>query len=119
MIIYLNSNQPQHTYDDKLSKIKFTTELFEFDKLITVTEKNHMVLRDILRLYSNQHTQFITYSFKEFDKLSPTQISELIIYMVDKLKMKFYSYEDDIYFNKDNLLSIYPKIFEYYRNQKL
>ena len=115
IIIYMNLHQNIDTYNDKLEKIIYHTNSYNFGKITVITEKNQTVIRDILNMYKPY--QFITYSLKEFDKFTPTQICELILYMIDKLDITFTTIEDNLYFNKENILTIYPKIFEYYKRK--
>lgn len=114
IVIYLNPNQPKDTYDKKLKEIIDTTEVYHFGELTVITERNPTIIMDILRYYKPY--QFITYSLNEFDS-SPTMISELIISMVDKLDITFNTIEDNLYFDKDNFLEIYPKVFENYKRE--
>lgn len=111
----MNSHQNISTYNDKLEKIIYYTDSYHFGNITVVTEKNQTVIRDILSMYKPY--QFITYSLKEFDKLTPTQICELILYMVDKLDITFSTIDDNLYFDKENILTIYPKIFEIFKNK--
>lgn len=111
----MNSHQTISTYNDKLEKIIYHTDSYNFDNVTVITEKNQTVIRDILRMYKPY--QFITYSLKEFDKFTPTQICELILYMVDKLDIVFTTIDDNLYFDKENILTIYPMVFEIFKNK--
>jgi len=115
IMIHMDSNQNVGTYSEKLEKMIDHTEAYNFGEVLVITEKDPRIIRDMITLY--EPYQFIIYSLKEFQKLSPTMISELILYMVDKLDITFTVYEDDLYFDKENILTIYPKIFEYYKRE--
>ena len=89
----------------------------EMDRDIKIiTEKNPTTLREIIMFY--KPTLFIVESLKVFSHLSPTVISELIIFLI-KNNIPFQSDDDFIYFNEDNILNVYPKVFETFRNYKL
>jgi len=111
----MNSHQNIDTYNDKLEKIIYHSDSYNFSEVTVITEKNQTVIRDILSMYKPY--QFITYSLKEFNKFTPTQICELILYMVDKLDITFTTIEENLYFDKNNFLTIYPTVFEILRNK--
>ena len=82
----------------------------EMDRDIKIlTERNPTTLREIIIFY--KPTLFIVKSLKVFSHLSPTVISELIIFLL-KNKIPFQSDEEFIYFDEDNILTVYPKVFE-------
>ncbi|MEA3331640.1 MAG: hypothetical protein U9Q29_08115 [Campylobacterota bacterium] len=59
----------------------------------------------------------MVHSVHEFDS-SPTMVSELILYMVNKLDITFTSIDDNLYFDQNNILDIYPKVFEQFKEPK-
>ena len=82
----------------------------EMDRDIKIlTERNPTTLREIIIFY--KPTLFIVKSLKVFSHLSPTVISELIIFLL-KNKIPFQSDEEFIYFDEDNILNVYSKVFE-------
>lgn len=114
IIVYLNPNQTKKQYDKKLNEILFRIEAYHIGDVTVVSDKSLQVVRDILRLYKPY--QFIVYSVHEFDS-SPTMVSELILNMVNKLDITFTSIDDELFFNQDNILEIYPKVFEQFKNK--
>lgn len=114
IIIYINPNQSQKKYNDKLNKIVHSIEAYTFGDTIVLTDKNLQVVRDIVTLYKPY--QFIVYSVHEFDS-SPTMVSELILHMVGKLDIAFTSLSEKLYFYPSNILEIYPKVFEQFKNK--
>lgn len=114
IVIYLDSHQPTKDYNDKLKQIEFMFEAYHFGDTQIITERNPTVIIDILRFYKPY--QFITYSLNEFDS-TPTMISELILTMVDKLDITFNTIKENIHLDKNNFLSIYPTIFEFFRDK--
>lgn len=115
IVIYLNSNQQKSIYNDKLEQMIYHTDSYNFSEVTVVTEKIPTVIRDILQVYKPY--QFIVYSLDEFENLSPTMISELILYMVDKLDITFLTMEKNLCFNQSNILEIYPKVFKHFKHR--
>jgi hypothetical protein len=114
IIIYLNPNQPQNQYNNKLDKIYSIIDLYHFGDIKIITERDPTIIIDLLRLYKPY--QFLTYSLNEFDS-TPTMISELIINMITKLDIFFSTIEDKLYFHNDNILSIYKIVFDNYKKR--
>jgi len=115
IIIYLNPNQSQKKYNEKLNEMLSIIEFYHFGDITVVTDKSLNVIRDILSFYKPY--QFTIHSVHEFDS-SPTMVSELILYMVNKLDITFTSINDKLYFDQDNILEIYPKVFEQFKTPK-
>ena len=115
IIIYLNPNQSKKQYDEKLNEMLYLIEAYHFGDVTVVTDKSLHVIRDIVSLYKPY--QFSVHSVHEFDS-SPTMVSELILYMVNKLDITFTSIDDKLYFDQDNILEIYPKVFEQFKKPK-
>ena len=65
IVIYINSNQPKDRYYDKLEKMIYHTDSYNFSEVTVITEKNPTVIRDILQVYKPY--QFIIYSLDEFE----------------------------------------------------
>ena len=115
IIIYLNPNQSKKEYDEKLHKMLDRIEAYHFGDVTIITDKNLHVVRDMLQFYKPY--QFLVHSVHEFDS-SPTMVSELILYMVTKLDITFTSIDDELYFDQDNILDIYPQVFEQFKTPK-
>ena len=115
IIIYLNPNQSQEKYNEKLNEMLSIIEFYHFGDITVVTDKSLHVIRDIVGFYKPY--QFTIHSVHEFDS-SPTMVSELILYMVNKLDITFTSINDKLYFDQDNILEIYPKVFEQFKTPK-
>ncbi|MCX6076452.1 MAG: hypothetical protein NTW78_06135 [Campylobacterales bacterium] len=115
ILSYMDSDRNTIRYqrwESYLSEI-FGIFFCEMDRDIKIiTEKNPTTLRDIITLY--KPTLFIVDSLKVFSHLSPTVISELILFLI-KNKIPFQSDEESIYFNENNILSVYPTVFEIFR----
>lgn len=114
IIVYLNPNQPKKQYDKKFNEIMYKIEAYHFGDVTVVTDKSLQVVRDVLHLYKPY--QFLVHSVHEFDS-SPTMVSELILHMVNKLDITFTSIDDELFFNQDNILEIYPKVFKQFKNK--
>ena len=115
IIIYLNPNQSKKQYDEKLNEMLHLIEAYHFGDVTIVTDKSLHIIRDIVSFYKPY--QFSVHSVYEFDS-SPTMVSELILYMVNKLDITFTSIDDKLYFDQDNILEIYPKVFEQFKKSK-
>ena len=115
IIIYLNPNQSKKEYDEKLHKMLDRIEAYHFGDVTIITDKNLHVVRDMLQFYKPY--QFLVHSVHEFDS-SPTIVSELILYMVTKLDITLTSTDDELYFDQDNILDIYPQVFEQFKTPK-
>lgn len=111
MIIYVNEVPYSRKYNDKEAQLKSLVEWYYFGEIHTITERNPRIIIDLIKHYNAM--QFITYSIEEFD-VSPTMICELILSMI-KLDCIFTSYRESFYFDKNNALEVYPKIFEIFR----
>ncbi len=111
MIIYLNEVPYSRKYNDKEAQLKSLVEWYYFGEIHTITERNPSVIIDLIKHYDAM--QFVMYSVEEFD-CSPTMICELILSMI-KLDCIFTSHKESLYF--DNILEVYPKIFEIFRKK--
>ena len=113
--IYINLNQPQKQYNDKLNEILDSIQIYHFGDTVVLTDKSLQVVRDMVTFYKPY--QFIVYSVHEFDS-SPTMVSELILHMVGKLGITFTSLSEKLYFYSSDILEIYPKVFEQFQQPK-
>jgi hypothetical protein len=80
-----------------------------------LTEKNPATLREMIIFY--KPTLFIVKSLKVFSHLSPTMISELIMFLL-KNGIVFQADEELIYFDDDkDILRVYPIVFNIFKNK--
>ena len=116
IISYINTEINSVEYQQRVDSFSDICEMFftEIDKDIKIiTERNPTIIRDII-IY-NKPTFFFTDSIQDFP-CSPTQISELIIFILNH-NCIFESKDESISFDKNNILDVYPKVFEIFRNK--
>lgn len=113
MIIYVNEVPYGRKYNDKEAQLKSLVEWYYFGEIHTITERNPRIIIDLIKHYDAM--QFVTYSIEEFD-VSPTMICELIFSMI-KLDCIFTSHKESLYFDKDNILEVYPEVFKIFRKK--
>jgi hypothetical protein len=78
-----------------------------------ITETNQKILRDII----NHHKPILFYMDSLIDSnLSPTVLSELIIFIL-KQNCIFQSEKDNIYWESSDIDTVYPNIFELFRQK--
>ena len=112
-------NPPNISDTDKQKKIDYLLDKYmmffvDVDDIIISTETNQKLLRLIIK--ESDIVLFWMDSLKDIS-LSPTEISELIIYCL-KYEIDFHSQSDDLYFTPMDIDTVYPTIFEYYRKKK-
>ena len=114
IISYINNNIDSIEYQQRVNSFSKICSIFftEIDKDIKiVTERNPIVLRDLITYY--KPSVLMIDSIKDFP-FSPTLISELIIFILNN-NCRFKSKRESIDYNKDNILDVYEKIFSYYK----
>ena len=111
---------PNQIEEDKLSSIKsllndryqmFFTEVG--DGIEIITETNQKILRDTI--INHKPILFYMDSLKD-STLSPTILSELIIFIL-KQNCIFQSEKDNIYWESSDIDTVYPNIFELFRQK--
>lgn len=113
MMLYLNQSPQSPSFRDnqiELSKFWF---MFHFGDTITITERIHTNIIDLVELH--QPIGFVINSITEFE-FSPTQISELILKIIDK-GVTFHSLKDGIHFvTNEDKIDVYPKVFDVFKS---
>jgi hypothetical protein len=108
-------NKDSDEIDKRIKTITHRLSLFfvESDDVIVSTEKNQKLLRTLIL----HHKPYLVYiqSFDELE-LSPTMISELIIFVL-KQNCYFQSELESILFKPKDIDKVYPIIFEHYKSQ--
>ena len=112
-------NPPNISDTDKQKRIDYLLDKYmmffiEVDDIIISTETNQKLLRLIIK-----ESDIILFWMDSLNDISltPTEISELIIYCISN-GIDFHSQSDDLYFTSTNIDTVYPTIFEYYRKKK-
>lgn len=114
IISYIDADIDSIEYQQRVKSFSDACEIFfaEIDKDIQiVTERNPIVLRGIINYY--KPTYFLIDSLKDFP-FSPTQIAELIIFIIST-DCIFKSKEESIHYDKNHIVDVYPKVFSYYK----
>lgn len=113
ILIYSPYSLEQEKIDNIIEMLTKRLSVFfvESDYFIYSTETNQKLLRELI-LNNNIKLVYVD-SIKELG-LSPTVISELIIFLL-KNNIDFKSEIDNIYFSKDKIDTIYPTIFEIFK----
>jgi len=117
IICYINADLDSLEYKQREESLQvlFGIFLMEIDiDIVIITERNPTVIRGILTHY--QAEIFMINSIKDFP-FSPTQISELILFML-KNGCVFQTNEESICFKKENIKDVYPRVFQYFRLMK-
>lgn len=107
----LNENQIHNQME--LFKDKLSMFFVDDNSFIYSSETNQKLLREII--INHKVFLFYTHSIKQMG-FTPTQISELIIFLL-KNGCEFQSELENLYFKKSDLDTIYPKIFEIFRDK--
>ena len=109
-------NPPNLSDIDKQKRIDFLIDkymMFFIDEsdVITSTETNQKLLRLILR---KSHIKLFWINSLEDIPFSPTEISELILFCINN-DIDFQSQIDGLYFTNGDIESVYPQIFERFK----
>jgi len=118
ILSYLNADTNSLQYQKRVDSFSDICDIFfvEIERDIKIiTERNPTVLRDIISLYKPKY--FLVNSIRDFP-FSPTQISEVIMFIL-RQDCLFESEEESISWDKDNIESVYPKVFELLKPTKL
>lgn len=114
ILSYIDADINSVEYQQRVDSFSCICEIF-FTEIGTdiqiVTERNIIVLRGIINYY--KPTYFQVDSIQDFP-FSPTQISELIIFIISN-DCIFKSKEESIHYDKNNIVDVYPKVFSYYK----
>lgn len=111
MIFYINSNPSSEEYKYKETQLRNWVDWYHFGEIKILTERSSSVLVELIQIYKPY--QFLTYSIKEFD-MSPTMICQIIFQIISE-DCVFTSLNEKLYFDKNNVLEVYPKVFEIFR----
>ena len=117
IISYIDADIDSTEYQKRVDSFSDICEMFftEVDKDIKIiTERNPIIIRDLITLY--KPTYFLIDSLKDFPFSTPTQISELIIFILNH-NCIFESKGESISYDKNNIVDVYPKIFSYYKRE--
>jgi len=118
IISYINADLDSPLYKQRIESLSHICNIFfaEIDNdFKVITERNSIVLRDLIIYY--KPTTFMIDSLKGFP-FSPTQIAELIIFMLNH-NCKFQSKVESISFEKKHIIDVYPKVFELLKPTKV
>jgi len=116
IISYIDTDLDSPQYQQRIESLSHLCDIFftELDKdFKIITERNPIVLRDLIIYY--KPTTFMIDSLSDFP-FSPTQVSELIIFILNH-NCKFQSKRESIFFDKNYITEVYPKIFQYYKRK--
>jgi hypothetical protein len=115
IISYIDTDINSRKYQQRINSLNRICDIFfvELDKdFKIITERNHIIIRDLVVYY--KPSLFMIDSIKDFP-FSPTQIAELIIFIL-KHNCNFQSKAESISFEKKHVTEVYPTIFKYFRN---
>jgi len=118
IISYINADLDSPLYKQRIESLSHLCDIFfaEIDNdFKIITERNLIVLRDLIIYY--KATTFMIDSISDFP-FSPTQISELIIFVLNH-NCKFQSKRESILFDKNHIVNVYPKVFELFKTTKV
>ena len=116
IISYIDTDLDSPQYQQRIESLSHLCDIFfiELDKdFKIITERNPIVLRDLIIYY--KPTTFMIDSLSDFP-FSPTQVSELIIFILNH-NCKFQSKRESIFFDKNHIVNVYPKVFQYYKRK--
>lgn len=114
IISYVNTNVGSDQYNKQLEFFDEISKYFfvDIDKdFKIVTERNPIIIKDLILYY--KPLLFITNSIKDFP-FSPTEISELIIFML-KRNCTFQSYAESIDYKQNNIDSVYDTVLKCFK----
>jgi len=116
IISYINADLNSLEYKQRVDSLSHLCDIFfvEIDSIKIITERNHIVIRDLVAFY--EPTLFTIDSIKDFP-FSPTQIAELIMFIL-KHNCNFQSKGESISFEKKHIIDVYPKVFELFKPTK-
>ena len=118
IISYIDTDINSPKYQKRVESLNHLCNIFfaEIDRDIKIiTERNHIIIRDLVTYY--KPTIFMIDSIKDFP-FSPTQIAELIIFIL-KHNCNFQSKAESISFEKKHITGVYPKVFELLKPTKV
>ena len=118
IISYIDTDLDSPLYKQRIEFLSHLCDIFfaEIDNNFKIiTERNLIVIRDLIIYY--KPTTFMIDSLKDFP-FSPTQISELIIFVLNH-NCKFQSKRESILFDKNHVVNVYPKVFELFKTTKV
>ena len=115
ILIYSQNPINKDEIDNTINQLKDKLSLFfvDDDDFIFSTETNHKLLRESI-IHHNVNLFYI-HSIKQIG-FSPTEICELIIFLL-KNGIYFQSELDNLYLSEDNIDTVYPTIFEIFRDK--
>lgn len=116
IISYIDTDIDSVEYQQRVDSFLPICEIFftEIDRDIKIiTERNPNNIRDSI-IY-NKPNFFQVDSIKDFP-FSPTQISELIIFIISN-NCIFKSKEESIHYDKNHIVDVYSKVFEIFKNK--
>jgi len=114
IISYVNTNVGSDQYNKQLEFFNEISKYFfvDIDKdFKIITERNPIIIKDLILYY--KPLLFTIDSIKDFP-FSPTEISELIIFML-KRNCNFQSYKESIDYNKNNIDSVYDTVLKCFK----
>jgi hypothetical protein len=117
ILIYSQNPINKDEIDNTINQLKDKLSLFfvDDDDFIFSTETNHKLLRELI--INHNVNLFHIHSIKQIG-FSPTEICELIIFLL-KNGIYFQSELDNLYLSEDNIDTVYPTIFEIFRDKSL
>ena len=117
ILIYSQNPIIKDEIDNTLNQLKDKLSVFfvDDDDFIFSTETNHKLLRE--SIINHNVNLFYIHSIKQIG-FSPTEICELIIFLL-KNGIYFQSELDNLYLSEDNIDTVYPTIFEIFRDKSL
>jgi len=115
ILCYIPTSIDNKEIDRRVDLLLYKFDIFfiEDDDIITSTETNQKLLRVIVIHY--KAILFWIHSIEEIS-FTPTEICELIIFIL-KNGCDFHSELDNLYFEKGEIDTVYPQIFEYFRKK--
>ena len=116
IISYIDTDIASIEYKQRVDSFSDICDIFftEIDRDIKIiTERNPLIIRDMITHY--EPTNFLIDSIKDFP-FSPTQISELIIFIINN-DCIFQSTDESILYDKNHIVDVYSKVFSYYKRE--
>jgi len=114
ILCYIPTSIDDKEIDRRVDLLLYKYDIFfiEDDDILISTETNQKLLRVTIIHY--KPILFWINSIEEL-QITPTEICELIIFIL-KNRCSFHSEMDGLYFEKGEIDTVYPQIFEVFRN---
>ena len=116
ILIYAPSPINSDEIHKQIDTLKNKLSMFFVDDndFLFSTEANQKLLRELI--INHNLFFFYTHSIKDMN-MTPTEVAELVLFLITKANCDFQSEIDNIYFTKKDMDIIYPTIFEIFKTK--